>query len=530
MCIRDRMMSDSDEDNAHGPLRDADGTDWTHKVFEWRELHGDGRRQNVDEFAQTLRKQKFVRILLPEEVVGSYDRVSQLSGAFFDMEEEQQDESIEFSEMRTVQGKLTGFTHQRLRQQYECRMTGEDKPIPCPYAPEGLEAAIKTHFDLMEGCGRFVLGVLSEGMGVNPKWFYDLLDQVEGETSEEPTSPCERRRKLPDPESTTANILRMMQYHSETDPDVETDGAQVLCTDHLDVGFVTISLISDNPCVQGYRADRQWHDIEYTATGKRNEAIIWVGEQMEKVTNGYYKPLRHRVLRPSANPPWMRVQNTFFLRGRPQAVVNATLATRVPCKRPGLLRKFQTTTVRQLMAVDAAKAILHDYLEDKRAQIKAFKAEQAAQEQRAQRVPMSTHVRESAIVSASIDSVWNAVRVMDFGFDPMVAGGELVDGEAATQVGAVHTLHFKDGTEWTLQTSGLSDQKRVLSFELLARTDGVECSSCQHSIRLTPVTLSNSTFVEWTVDFSNDAEAQVLMDCQYKRQDALRGLQAYFAE
>lgn len=524
-------MSSSDEDR--DPLRDEQGVDWTDKVYDWRELYeGEGRADRVAEFSNTLRKQKFVRILLPEEVVESYDNVTKFSREFFSFDEDAQDDKIEFSEMRTIQGKLTGFCHQRYRQQYECRMTGEDKPIPCPYQPAELEEAIRVHFNRMESSGRMVLGVLSEGMGVGPKWFYDLLDPIEGETSETPTSVYEQRRALPNPEYTTANILRMMQYHSETDPEIETDGTEVLCSDHLDVGFVTLSLISDNPCVQGMRADRQWHDIEYSATGARNEAIIWVGEQMEKVTNGYYKPLRHRVLRPKTQPPWMRVQNTFFLRGRPDAVVNATTATRVKCKRPGLLRKFQTTTVRQLMAVDAAKAILHDYLEDKRAQIRAYKAQQAEEAAAAAaraNVPVSTHVQESAVVCAPQDSVWAVLRGLDFGFDPLIKGGELIQGDSATEVGSVQRIWFHDGSEWSIQLSALSDREHTVEFELLSRTDGVVCSSCLHSIRLLPVTTAGSTFVEWSVDFSNDADAAVIIDAQFKRKEALEALQSYFA-
>ena len=45
-------------------------------------------------------------------------------------------------------------------------------------------------------------------MGVNPKWFYNLLDPIEGEASETPTSPYENKRKFPSEEYTSANILR----------------------------------------------------------------------------------------------------------------------------------------------------------------------------------------------------------------------------------------------------------------------------------------------------------------------------------
>ena len=75
----------------------------------------------------------------------------------------------------------------------------------------------------------------------------------------------------------------------------------------------------------------------------------------------------------------------------------------------------------------------------------------------------------------------------------------------------------------------LSDLKHRLGFQLLSRNDGVNCSSCQHIVTLKPVTSAGSTFVEWTVDYSNDADAATIMDTQFKRQSDLAALQAYFA-
>ena len=119
---------------------------------------------------------------------------------------------------------------------------------------------------------------------------------------------------------------------------------------------------------------------------------------------------------------------------------------------------------------------------------------------------------------------------------------------AGVQVGSVHKLHFVDGAEWTIQiqevsgqsvdlTSGCSgcacsvvaaaaDFAHRLVFDLLERNDGVEVASCMHEISLTNITQAtisveivqhmtcllsqdNSTLVEYTVDYSNDVDAQV---------------------
>ena len=142
----------------------------------------------------------------------------------------------------------------------------------------------------------------------------------------------------------------------------------MLCEDHVDNGLVTLSLITDNPSLEIHRLDDKFHMEEMSVSGANTECIIWVGEQMEKITNGFYKPVRHRVLQPSANPPWYRVAMPFFMRGRPDAVINSTQvsllltrfdghffdlptaieAKRIKAKRPGMLSKYETMTMRHI--------------------------------------------------------------------------------------------------------------------------------------------------------------------------------------
>ena len=78
-----------------------------------------------------------------------------------------------------------------------------------------------------------------------------------------------------------------------------------------------------------------------------------IGETLSKITNGYYPATNHRVFRP---PPGVhRIAMPFLMRGRPEAVINTKAAKRIKAKRPGVLSKFQTVTIRQLPNVDAAK-------------------------------------------------------------------------------------------------------------------------------------------------------------------------------
>jgi len=375
-------MSDSSSDSEEDEMYDASGADRTHSIFNWKDLKHDaeGREEKVYNFCRTLKRQGMVRIILPEELEQTYADVENLADGFFNMPEEEQEKALDLCELKQVQGKLTGFTHARLRQQMETRITGEGVPIPRSSQPAGFEEAVQQHFNLMDGCGRFVLGVCAEGMGVDPAWFYDLLDEAGEGCPSHPSDPYSLERRLSSAESTSASVLRIMQYHHATEPAEEPDGTKVLCQDHLDNGLVTLSFITKNPSLEVHRLDGGFHLEEKRVSGVPTECIVWVGEQMEKISNGYYKPVRHRVLQPSAAPPWYRVAMPFFLRGRPDAIINSATATRIKAKRPGMLRKFTKMKMRDLAGVDAAKALLHDYLMDRR-ECKRIKALQEAQDQ-----------------------------------------------------------------------------------------------------------------------------------------------------
>eukprot|EP00658_Telonema_sp_P-2_P003054 TRINITY_DN11120_c0_g1_i3.p1 TRINITY_DN11120_c0_g1~~TRINITY_DN11120_c0_g1_i3.p1 ORF type:complete len:202 (-),score=40.15 TRINITY_DN11120_c0_g1_i3:367-972(-) len=143
-------------------------------------------------------------------------------------------------------------------------------------------------------------------------------------------------------------------------------------------------------------------------------------------------------------------------------------------------------------------------------------------------VACSTHIAESAVMPVSADDAWGTLRSMDFVFSDLVQGGELLSGECPSMVGAVHRLHFRDGSTWNVQVQELSDFNRRLVFDLLERSDGIAVSSCMHEIMVTRITQDDTCLVEWTVDYSNDADAQVIQDTVYKRQADLVALQRYY--
>lgn len=51
-------------------------------------------------------------------------------------------------------------------------------------------------------------------------------------------------------------------------------------------------------------------------------------------------------------------------------------------------------------------------------------------------------------------------------------------------------------------------------------------SSIVHTIALKKVSTDNTTFMEWSTDFSNDATSAVVQDSSFKKLDAFAGFSA----
>jgi hypothetical protein len=63
----------------------------------------------------------------------------------------------------------------------------------------------------------------------------------------------------------------------------------------------------------------------------------------------------------------------------------------------------------------------------------------------------------------------------------------------------------------------LSDIRRTVGYEVVATEPAHSVSSILGTIHLRPVTEDHTTYVEWTTDFSNDADANVISDQKYKK-------------
>merc|ERR1712070_328063 len=94
-------------------------------------------------------------------------------------------------------------------------------------------------------------------------------------------------------------------------------------------------------------------------------------------------------------------------------------------------------------------------------------------------IPTSTSVVESAVIRAPLSHVWHYIKLQDFSkFWSAMNKSEFAKG--ASEETDIVKWTFKDGT-----------------------------------------VLEGSTFVEWTGNFSSDADASVIQDAKFKRREAL---------
>ncbi|TNV76768.1 hypothetical protein FGO68_gene6532 [Halteria grandinella] len=114
-------------------------------------------------------------------------------------------------------------------------------------------------------------------------------------------------------------------------------------------------------------------------------------------------------------------------------------------------------------------------------------------------VPVSTHQVESSVLPVSIDKATNFTQ-----------GGP-------NQLDAIVTIEYTDGAKWELRITELSEIKHSLGYQVLSTEPTHSATSIQGQVHLRAVTDDNTTFITWTTDFSNDADATVIYDQKFKK-------------
>ena len=117
----------------------------------------------------------------------------------------------------------------------------------------------------------------------------------------------------------------------------------------------------------------------------------------------------------------------------------------------------------------------------------------------------------SSVVDAPAERVWERIR--DFNampkWHPGIADSRIEGNQPADKVGCIRNFHTRDGGQIRERLLALSDYEYTCSYAILESPMGVE--NYVATLRLTPVTDGDQTFMEWTAEF----------DCAPERENEL---------
>ena len=135
-------------------------------------------------------------------------------------------------------------------------------------------------------------------------------------------------------------------------------------------------------------------------------------------------------------------------------------------------------------------------------------------------VPTSTTNFESTVLDKPIGDLWNSLKAFDLATlaPGAIESTEWTDGEAG-KVGSLVTVKFKNGSSWTYQITEVSDKQHNICYTLAAADPAIEASSLEGEISLLRVTDGNQTYLRWTTEYSNDADAEMIQDQKFKKMD-----------
>merc|ERR1712070_869992 len=141
-------------------------------------------------------------------------------------------------------------------------------------------------------------------------------------------------------------------------------------------------------------------------------------------------------------------------------------------------------------------------------------------------IPTSTSVVESAVIRAPLSHVWHYIKLQDFSkFWSAMNKSEFAKG--ASEETDIVKWTFKDGTVIEVKQEEHSSINHYITYSVITAQPALTYTSVLSTIRCYPITsgdLEGSTFVEYTGNFSSDADAGVIQDAKFKRREALADL------
>jgi hypothetical protein len=114
----------------------------------------------------------------------------------------------------------------------------------------------------------------------------------------------------------------------------------------------------------------------------------------------------------------------------------------------------------------------------------------------------------SSVIDAPAAKVWERVR--DFNglprWHPRIRDSRIENGEPSDRVGCIRDFHLQNGDRIREKLLGLSDYDYFCTYSILESP--MPLTDYIATLRLTPVTDGDKTFVEWTAEFDCAPEAE----------------------
>lgn len=114
----------------------------------------------------------------------------------------------------------------------------------------------------------------------------------------------------------------------------------------------------------------------------------------------------------------------------------------------------------------------------------------------------------SSVIKAPASRVW--ARIRDFNglpsWHPRMRESRIENAEPADRVGCIRSFHLQNGDHLREQLLGLSDYDLFCTYTILESPMPV--TDYVATLRLTPVTDGDRTFIEWTAEFACDVAVE----------------------
>lgn len=114
----------------------------------------------------------------------------------------------------------------------------------------------------------------------------------------------------------------------------------------------------------------------------------------------------------------------------------------------------------------------------------------------------------SSVITAPIAEVWARVRNFNGlpGWHPRIRDSRIESAEPADKVGCIREIHLQNGDRLREQLLGLSDYDLFCSYSILEGP--MPLTDYVATLRVTPVTDGNRTYIEWAADFNCEPDAE----------------------